>query len=106
MIGTKVDRVGETHQRRVAHQVANASVSMGRRVVEIFPILDSDEVGKLRRVVQTPVPAGQTTAPSESRVQLPVLVVRDGLELEIDVVRAPRPAERLVSLRSRGVGAR
>jgi hypothetical protein len=105
VIGTEVDGVGKTDQRRVPHEIANASVQVARRVVEIFPILDLNEVGELRRIVQAPIPAGQTAAPSERRCQLAVLVVCQGLEPEIEIVRAPRHAECLVSLRSWRLGS-
>ena len=104
MIGTEVDGVGETHQRRVPHEIANASVQVGRGVIEMLAILDPDEVGELRRIVQAPVPPGEAAASSERRRQLAVLVVCDGLELEIDVVRPPWHAKRLVSLRSLRLG--
>src|SRR5262245_17675178 len=98
MIGTEVDGVGETDQCRVSHQIPDASVQVGRCMVEVFPIPDSDEIRELRRIVQAAIPARETAAWSESGGQVTVLSVRNRLELLIDIARAPRHAKSLVSL--------
>ena len=40
-IRAELDGVGETHERRVAHQIADIAVRMCGRVIEVFPIADA-----------------------------------------------------------------
>ncbi len=59
----KVDVVGEAHERRVAHEVADVAVQMGAGVIDVLPILDADEVGDLGGIEDAAVPARHAAAP-------------------------------------------
>src|SRR5262249_8161634 len=90
---------------------------MSSGVVEVFPILDADQIRELDRIVQTAVPAGYAAATQEGRSQLPVLGLpaplgawlpvlglRDGVGEFGDIAPAPRYARRLVDLRPGRLG--
>src|SRR5215471_15303019 len=74
-------------------------------VVEIFPILDADEIRELDRIVQTAIPTRYAATTQESRSQLPLLGLSHGLDALVDIVLPPRYARRLVYLRPGRLGA-
>jgi hypothetical protein len=74
-------------------------------VVEIFPVLDADQIRHFGRIIQTAIPASEAAATQEGRSQLTVFSFCEGLEALVDLVLAPRYAKRLISPHPERLGA-
>ena len=59
---TVVSRLGKAHQGRITHQVTDPTMKMRGGVIDVLAVFDADEIRNLRRVIQTPIPAGDAAA--------------------------------------------
>src|SRR5215472_1426228 len=103
MITAEICRFGIAHQSRVPHQIADPAMHVGRGVVDIFSVLDPDQIWNLGRIKQAPVPACDTSACAERDIQRLVSGLRHILEPLIDVVRLPRDSVRTVQPHPNGL---
>src|SRR5262249_39309606 len=88
-VRTEIDRLGIAHERGVAHEVAHAAVQVSSGRIQVLPIFDADQVGRLHGVEETPVPAGRRSAP-EGRVRIfPEILGGEGFEPLVHVVLHP-----------------
>src|SRR6476620_4876179 len=96
MIRAKIGDLGKAHLGRVAHEVANSAVEMSRRMVEIFPVFDADEVRDLGREEDAAVPASNSTAHAFRGYQCIVLGRSKARQPLVGIVLQPRYAPCLV----------
>src|SRR6266567_1015567 len=105
MIRAKVGHLGEAHLSRVAHQVADRAMEMGRRVVDILPVLDTDEVRYLGREEYAAVPASDCASTSLLGNERVVLRRSDALQALVGIALQPRYAVCLVQPRAESPAA-
>ena len=56
-VRAEIGRVAVGDERRVSHQIAGAAMLVRRCVIDVFAILDADEIGNFRRIVRAAIPA-------------------------------------------------
>ena len=69
MISPEISCVGIANQSRVTHQIPNTPMQVCSRVIDVFSILDADQVRDLRGKEKAAIPARYTAA-KEKRAQV------------------------------------
>src|SRR6266705_3700331 len=92
----KVSRFGEANQSYVPHQVADPAMQVCSCVVDIFSVLDADQVRNLGWVIRTPIPSRHAAAANCGINPQVVLSLRHRLHTLVDVILPPGNSVRLV----------
>jgi hypothetical protein len=96
MMRAEVRDLSEAYLGRVTHQVADSAVEMCRRMVDILPVLDSDQVGYLGRKKYAAVPASDSSTHALFCNERAIVGSSDVFQPEIRIVLQPRYTPRLV----------
>src|SRR3954468_222727 len=89
MVRTEIGHLRESDLGGIAHEIADGSVEMSGGVVQIFSILDTNQVRYLGREQRTAVPAGDRSAIALRRNQSAKFSLGDGLQTLVRIVFQP-----------------
>jgi len=89
MVRAEIDCLRVANQGGIPHQVADSAVEMRGGCVQILSILDSDQIGDLRREERAAVPADDRTTLTEHPGVLTKVLYREILEPLVRIVSDP-----------------